>query len=74
MYPNPTRGLIQINSVVDLGATDVSIYDMNGRRVWQNTLTLGHHTQIDASALSSGIYLIKIDGGNYSHTTKLIIR
>lgn len=74
IYPNPTRGLIQINSVVDLGATDVSIYDMNGRRVWQNTLTLGHHTQIDASALSSGIYLIKIDGGNYSHTTKLIIR
>mgnify|MGYP002640164367 FL=1 len=74
IYPNPTRGLIQINSVVDLGATVVSIYDMNGRRVWNNTLELGHHTQIDASALSSGIYLIKIEGGNYSHTSKLIIR
>ncbi len=74
VYPNPSYGAINITSVVNLGDTNVSIFDMNGRQVFSQDIELGNQAIIDASELSAGIYVVKIDGGNYSHTTKLIIR
>ncbi len=74
IYPNPTNGTINIASKVALGTTEVSVIDMNGRTVMQQTLEIGNHASMDASALSAGIYLVKIDGGNYVHTAKLIKR
>ena len=74
IYPNPTNGTINIASKVNIGTTEVSVIDMNGRTVLQQTLEIGNQASIDASALSSGIYLVKIDGGNYVHTAKLIKR
>jgi extracellular elastinolytic metalloproteinase len=74
IYPNPTEGTINIDSKVSLGVTNVAIYDMNGRQVFTQNMEIGNHVSLDASNLSAGIYLIKVDGGNYSHTSKLIIR
>ncbi|MDC8005945.1 T9SS-dependent M36 family metallopeptidase [Aureisphaera galaxeae] len=72
--PNPSNGEINISSIVSLGTTKVSIFDMNGRKVFSQDLELGNRASIDATNLNTGIYIIKIDGGNYSHTSKLIIR
>ncbi len=74
IYPNPTEGTINIDSKVSLGVTNVAIYDMNGRQVFTQNMEIGNHVSLDASNLSAGIYLIKVDGGNYTHTSKLIIR
>ena len=74
IYPNPNYGSINIHSKIDVGSAQVSIMDINGRTVWSQTLELGNQTQIDANLLSSGIYLVRIQGNNYSHTTKLIMR
>lgn len=74
IYPNPNYGAINIHSKIDVGRAKISIMDINGRTVWSQTLELGNQTQIDASLLSSGIYLVRIQGNNYSHTSKLIMR
>ncbi len=74
IYPNPNYGAINIHSKIDVGSAKISIMDINGRTVWSQTLELGNQTQIDASLLSSGIYLVRIQGNNYSHTSKLIMR
>ncbi|MBX2828629.1 MAG: T9SS-dependent M36 family metallopeptidase [Flavobacteriaceae bacterium] len=72
--PNPSNGQINISSVVSLGTTKVSIFDMNGRRVFSQELELGNRASIDATSLNTGVYIIKIDGGEYAHTSKLIIQ
>lgn len=74
IYPNPTQGTVNIASVVRLGETNVSIVDMNGRTVLSQDIEIGNQATIDASSLAAGVYVVKIDGGNYSHTAKLIIR
>ncbi|MEZ4857566.1 MAG: T9SS-dependent M36 family metallopeptidase [Flavobacteriaceae bacterium] len=74
IYPNPSNGQINIASKINLGKTTIAIVDMNGRVVYTETLTLGNAASIDASNLSGGIYMVTIDGDNYNHTSKLIIR
>jgi hypothetical protein len=74
IYPNPSNGQINISSVVSLGSTDISIVDINGRTVFTQTLELGNKASIEATNLSTGIYIIKIDGDSYVHTAKLIIK
>ena len=74
VYPNPSNGEINISSIVSLGMTKVSIFDMNGRRVFSQNVEIGNRASINATGLTSGVYVIKIDGGNYAHTSKLIIR
>ncbi|MCH9660936.1 MAG: T9SS-dependent M36 family metallopeptidase [Bacteroidetes bacterium] len=74
IFPNPSNGQVNISSIVNLGETKVSIFDMNGRRVYSTTVKLGNQSTINASGLTSGVYVIKIDGGNYAHTSKLIIQ
>ena len=74
IYPNPSNGLINIESKVSLGETNVSIYDMNGRMVYSQDMELGNLATVDATSLMAGIYIVKIDGGNYTHTAKVIIQ
>jgi hypothetical protein len=74
IFPNPSNGEINIQSVVSLGETNVSIFDMNGRKVFTQTVELGNLTTIDAGKLATGIYVVEIAGGNYTHTSKLIIK
>lgn len=73
IYPNPSRGDINIQSTFDVGEANISIFDMNGRKVFDQKVEMSHKANINASGLNAGIYLIKVDGGGYSHTSKLVI-
>ncbi len=73
VYPNPSKGEINIKSRFDVGEATVSIFDMNGRKVFNQTIELHQNATINASGLTSGIYLMQIDGAGRSQTTKLII-
>ncbi|WP_347373802.1 T9SS-dependent M36 family metallopeptidase [Aequorivita sp. Q41] len=73
VYPNPSNGELNIKARVDVGEATISIFDMNGRKVFNQTLELSQNATINASGLNSGIYLMQIDGASTSQTTKLII-
>lgn len=73
IYPNPSQGDLSIRSKFEMGETEISIYDMNGRKVFYTEVDLYTETNLNVGSLGTGIYLIKIDGGGYSQTSKLII-
>jgi hypothetical protein len=74
IYPNPSNGNININSVVDAGDATISIVDLNGRTVFTQNVELHNSVNINAESLKTGVYIIQINGDNYSHKAKLIIK
>ncbi len=73
IYPNPSNGQIYIKSKDVIGNANISIFDINGRKVFDQQLELDHISNIDASRLDSGIYLMRIEGDGFTQTAKLII-
>lgn len=73
IYPNPSNGNINIKPLLDFGDANVCIYDINGRKVYNTNVNLQNTVSINAQGLSSGMYIMQIDGADYSHTAKLII-
>lgn len=73
IYPNPSNGQIYIKSRYAVGNAIISIFDINGRKVFGQPLELDPITNIDASRLDSGIYLMRIAGDGFTQTVKLII-
>jgi len=73
IYPNPSNGNINIQSLIDLGDATISIYDVNGREVYNNQVSLQNTVNVNAENLRTGLYIIQIKGADYTHTAKLII-
>jgi ELWxxDGT repeat protein len=60
--PNPTKDIISIKGETNMNQP-FSIFDQMGREVFKGKLT-GSETEVNLSALSKGIYILKIEG-NY---------
>ncbi|MAN59599.1 MAG: hypothetical protein CMC08_07165 [Flavobacteriaceae bacterium] len=73
IYPNPSNGIINIDTRTALGDAQIAIYDLNGREVLTTQVELNNTASVNASNLSQGVYLMKIEAENYTHTAKLII-
>jgi hypothetical protein len=73
IYPNPTNGIINIATRTALGDATVAVYDLNGREVLTTTVLLNDTVSVNAQSISQGVYLVKIEAENYTHTAKLII-
>ena len=58
VYPNPTSGLVYIQTEApDFGFWPVSVYTMNGTLVYRNQIHIDNNVlSVDLSGLSSGIY------------------
>lgn len=74
IYPNPSYGNVNIQSRFDVNEAKISIFDMNGRKVMDRNIEMQNTGSIDASNLTPGIYMIKIEGGGFTQTSKLIIQ
>ncbi|MFT7627773.1 MAG: extracellular elastinolytic metalloproteinase [Ulvibacter sp.] len=74
IYPNPSNGNINISSIVDAGDVTISIVDLNGRTVFTQNVELYNSVNINAESLNTGVYIVQINGNNYTHTAKLIIK
>ncbi|MDP2687292.1 MAG: T9SS-dependent M36 family metallopeptidase [Aequorivita sp.] len=74
IYPNPSNGEIYIKARENMGDVSVSIFDIHGRKVLSKQMEVHTVANINANGLETGIYLIRIDGDNYSQTSKLIIK
>ncbi len=59
IYPNPTRGLIQIKLPEHTTNAEIVIYDITGRSLYNAMLTQSMSTH-DVSKLPKGIYIYKI--------------
>jgi len=74
VYPNPMADhSILTFSALDCGIVAVSVIDMNGKTICQNSamLTAGTNS-FRVSGINKGIYLVRITGKNYTYSTKLV--
>ena len=71
LYPNPTSGLILIESSEIIG--EITVYDLSGKRVYfQNNSDV--QLQIDLSDLNKGMYLIKVSTDNSIINRRVILK
>lgn len=68
LYPNPTNGLLNINSTLTI--SEISVYNNLGQLLFASEKT----NHVDISALSEGIYFVKIKDENGQSETKKIIK
>lgn len=73
IYPNPSRGEINVLAKNNLGDAKLSIFDLNGRSVLNMEFEASNVQNIQLGTLRTGFYIIKIEGVKYSETHKLII-
>jgi len=82
-YPNPFNPTTTITySLIEDSYVELSIYNLKGQKILTLVNTLqesGIHKSIwnglddDGKSISSGIYLYKLNAGNYSSTKKMIL-
>jgi hypothetical protein len=58
LSPNPAVNVISVQSDDIIGTTNAAIFDLSGKRVYNDPLTNG---TIDVSALASGNYILRIE-------------
>jgi hypothetical protein len=75
-YPNPSNGSFVVGYAMDETETgDVTVYDMLGNRVFQQSLSSESlEAQISLADVASGIYLLKIEvGGNTQLSERITV-
>ncbi|MGX7667267.1 T9SS-dependent M36 family metallopeptidase [Flavobacterium pedocola] len=74
IYPNPTRGILNIAIHNYVGKLSVQVYDLNGRLVFDDeTVNFSSEHTARLNGLENGVYLIKLKGENLEYTQKIII-
>jgi len=81
IFPNPSIDkkitIVLDNAVVNMGDVEVSIFAINGVKVYKNEYTSNSEyfrRELDLSNLKTGIYIIKIRSNNVESSNKLIIK
>lgn len=70
--PNPTRDNLTITPTVE-GSYHAVLFDMNGREVWAGQALQGV-TRVDVSALSEGVYFLKVSANGLTRTEKVLVK
>ncbi len=68
LYPNPASDFINITSQNHI-IKNVTLYTVSGQKVFQVS---GAKNQIDIAALSTGLYLVKVETDNGTHFKRVI--
>lgn len=76
--PNPTAGQATVRfAMPDAGAVSVAVYDLLGRQVAtlvEGDLAAGWHTaSLDASRLSAGMYVVRMNAGTFAATQRVTV-
>jgi hypothetical protein len=77
-YPNPFNPTTKISFTLEkAGYTTLSVYNVLGQKMASllaNELAVGRHeVNFDASKLTSGIYLYRLDSGNFTSMKKMML-
>lgn len=71
LYPNPvTDGLVHIETPIP-GEKQVIVFDILGKKIIDTVL---QDTQLNVSALETGVYLLQVTQANETATKKLIVK
>lgn len=73
IYPNPTNGIVHIASSKINGEIQINLFDLNGRKVLSKQVGMSGRATINASELSTGIYIMQLISDGKTQTEKLII-
>lgn len=71
LYPNPTRGLVQL--VSDNPMRQVCVFDLQGRHFLMQELS-DISTSIDMSAFPSGVYFVRVTGQDRQSTVMKVVK
>ena len=75
LYPNPANGFVFINNIADYSDINLSILDVTGKVVYQNSFQVdASKLQVDLPTHQPGLYLVKITVDNNTFSEKLEIR
>ena len=74
LYPTVSKGQIKIISNKNIGETNISIYNLNGQRVYSDAINLSiFENSLNLTQLSNGVYLMKLTKGSEKILHKFII-
>lgn len=79
LFPNPVAGELSIEILSHVrGKVKVSLLDLRGKEIkmlFKERFSPGKQTlHWDSTAVTAGVYLIRIQAGNFSKTEKVIVR
>ncbi len=73
IYPNPTKGLLNINLNTLLeGETVYTIYDIQGRKIMHKSSNNTSET-LSIENFTDGVYMLSIENGNNKTTKKIVL-
>ncbi|ARN77825.1 hypothetical protein BST97_07320 [Nonlabens spongiae] len=70
VYPNPTDGVLNLNSVEEI--QKISVFNLMGQKVLQVNKQTELLKSIDMNSLNSGIYLVKVETQNAEQTVRVV--
>ena len=79
VFPNPTSGqlYLKINSRSPMNRIQISLFDLNGKLAYRQSLKNLMSTEFDSminlSGIKSGIYLLKLVNENFNDQVKIVI-
>ena len=78
VYPNPSNGIFQLQTIDGFKNLDIMLVDIQGRVLLEKSYTSinpgGWTKDIDISNVSEGIYLLKYKADNTDYTQKIVIK
>jgi len=72
VYPNPSKGIVNIAIDNYIGELSIQIFDINGRKVVETAGDFTGEKSMNLNGLHFGVYAVKVEGTDFSYTTKII--
>ncbi|HOY50969.1 MAG TPA: T9SS type A sorting domain-containing protein, partial [Prolixibacteraceae bacterium] len=74
LYPNPTRGRVNIEMTgTGIRDTEVSIYTINGTQLFRKLYKAGEQINVDLSPYVSGVYMVRTQSEGVTFLRKVIL-
>lgn len=73
IFPNPSNGQVTVRINNFSGNVQVDVFDINGRRVYSDLTAINQEKSLSLGHLQTGMYVIKLEADNLSHTQKIVI-
>ncbi len=75
LYPNPAQHSVTLQNTSLLNLTQLSVFDMMGKKVLHKNMNTAESTEISIAQLSSGLYVVSVEEANgNTFTSKLMVK
>ncbi|MDJ0644797.1 MAG: T9SS type A sorting domain-containing protein [Flavobacteriaceae bacterium] len=74
LYPIPSEGEIKMNSTIDFGAASVSVFDLSGKEVYNESKSIFGTVELNLSNLPKGAYILNVESEKYLYNKKILLK